>query len=58
MEKLVKDLQKGDKIELLDNSIGIVEKVHLESNTNFCIVYYECGKRTHALKDDLVLILN
>lgn len=56
MNKIIKDLKKGDKIELLDNTIGIVEQVFLGDNNN-ALVYYECGKKTFALQNEEVEIL-
>jgi hypothetical protein len=54
--KLVKDLVKGDKIELLDNTIGVVEEV-IVGDRNNALVCYQCGKRTFALPNEEVEIL-
>jgi hypothetical protein len=54
--KLIKDLVKGDKIELLDNTIGIVEEV-IVGDRNNALVCYQCGKRTFALPNEDVEIL-
>jgi hypothetical protein len=57
MEKLVKELKKGDKIELLDDTIGVVEKVILGDRNN-ALVCYDCGKKTFSLQDDIVEIID
>ena len=56
MKKLVKNLKKGDRIELLDSTIGVVKEVLL-NDKNDVIILYTSGKKTFALADEEIEIL-
>lgn len=56
MKKLVRDLLNGDRVELLDNTIGIVDYVIIGDRNN-ALVCYKCGRKTFALPDEQIQIL-
>ena len=53
MKKLVSELKRGDKIESLNNEIGVVLNVNIDENIpHFSTIYYENGSRNFALTDE------
>lgn len=53
MKKLVSELKRGDKIEFLNNEIGVVLNVNIDKNMpHFSTIYYENGSRNFALTDE------
>jgi hypothetical protein len=59
MKKLVSELKRGDKIELLYGEMGIVVTVMIdELIPQHTAIYYENGSRTFVLPTDEVEILS
>ena len=57
MKKIVSELKRGDKIELLYGEIGVVENiVKDEKIPRAIIINYEDGTKTYALNNDEVEI--
>ena len=54
MKKLVARLEIGDKIELLNGSIGVVSGICINGEKNKAIILYENGMKTYALANDEV----
>ena len=54
--KKVSELKLGDKIELLNGSIGVISKIKVEyqKKGEFYTLYYENGWSTHCLANDEV----
>ena len=57
MKKLVAKLEIGDKIELLNGSIGVVSGICINGEKNEAIILYENGMKTYALPDEEIEIL-
>ena len=57
MKKFVNDLEVGDKIELLNGSIGVVSGIAINGSKNEAIILYENGMKTYALASEEVEIL-
>lgn len=57
MKKLVARLEIGDKIELLNGSIGVVSGICINGEKNEAIILYENGMKTYALPDEEIEIL-
>ena len=51
--KKVSELKLGDKIELLNGSIGVISKIKVEyQKGEFYTLYYENGWSTHCSAND------
>ena len=58
MKKLASELKRGDKIEFLDGTIGVIEAVWIDDNQpHFSTIYYENGSRNFCLTDEEIEIL-
>jgi preprotein translocase subunit YajC len=58
MKKLASELKRGDKIEFLDGTIGIVETVLVDDNQpHFSTIHYENGSRNFCLTDEEIEIM-
>ncbi len=57
MKKLVKELEIGDSVELLNNSIGIVSEVLINKEENKATIIYDNGMKTYALPNEEIEIL-
>ena len=57
MKKIVTELEIGDKIELLNGSIGIISGICINEEKNKAIILYENGMKTYALPYEEVEIL-
>jgi len=58
MKKLVSELKRGDKIELLYGKIGVVQNVWVDENIpQHTTINYQDGSRTFVLPTDEVEIL-
>lgn len=58
MKKLVNELEIGNKIELLNGSIGVISGICINGEKNEAIILYENGMKTYALPDEEVEILS
>ena len=57
MKKQVRDLEVGDKVELLNGIIGVISGLAINEYKNEAIILYENGMKTYALPDEEVEIL-
>lgn len=57
MKKQVRNLEVGERIELLNGSIGIISGICINENKREAIILYENGMKTYALPDEEVEIL-
>ena len=57
MKKLVKELEVGEKIELLNGAIGIISEIAINEYKKEAIILYENGMKTNALPNEEVEIL-
>ncbi len=57
MKKLVTELEIGNKIELLNGSIGVVSGICINGEKNEAIILYENGMKTYALPGEEIEIL-
>lgn len=58
MKKQVRDLKVGDKIELLNDIIGVISGLAINEYKNEVVILYENGMKTYALPDERVEILS
>ena len=52
MKKLVKELEVGEKIELLNGAIGIIHGIAINEYKKEAIILYENGMKTYALPNE------
>lgn len=58
MRKLVNELKRGDKIELLNGEIGkVLRVIQDETIKEFSTIYYKNGSRTFVLTNEKIEIL-
>lgn len=57
MKKLVRELEVGEKIELLNGTIGIISGVAINEYKKEAIILYENGMKTYALPNEEVEIM-
>lgn len=57
MKKLVRELEVGEKIELLNGTIGVISGVAINEYKKEAIILYENGMKTYALPNEEVEIL-
>jgi hypothetical protein len=57
VKKLVTELEIGNKIELLNGSIGVVSGICINGEKNEAIILYENGMKTYALPGEEIEIL-
>ena len=57
MKKLVKELEVGEKIELLNGTIGVISGVAINEYKKEAIILYENGMKTYALPNEEVEIM-
>ena len=57
MKKLVKELEVGEKIELLNGAIGIIHGIAINEYKKEAIILYENGMKTYALPNEEVEIM-
>lgn len=57
MKKLVEELEVGDKIELLNGSVGVISGLAINGRKNEAVILYENGNKTYCLADEEVEIL-
>ena len=57
MKKQVRNLEVGDKIELLNGTIGVVSGVAINEYKKEAIILYENGMKTYALPNEQVEIM-
>lgn len=57
MKKLVRGLEVGEKIELLNGTIGVVSGVAINEYKKEAIILYENGMKTYALPNEEVEIM-
>lgn len=57
MKKLVRELEVGEKIELLNGTIGVVSGVAINEYKKEAIILYENGMKTYALPNEEVEIM-
>ena len=57
MKKQVRNLEVGDRIELLNGVIGIVSGVAINEYKKEAIILYENGMKTYALPNEEVEIM-
>ena len=55
--KFVFQLEVGEKIELLNGTIGVISAICINGEKNEAIVLYENGMKTYALPTDEVQVL-
>lgn len=58
MKKLVIELEVGEKIELLNGTIGVISGICINGEKREAIILYENGMKTYALPDEEVEILS
>ena len=58
MKKQVRNLEVGDKIELLNGIIGVISGLAINEYENKAVILYENGMKTYALPDEEVEILS
>ena len=58
MKKQVRNLEVGDKIELLNGIIGIVSGIAINEWENKAIILYENGMKTYALPNEDIEIFS
>ena len=57
MKKIVRELEVGEKIELLNGTIGVISRVAINEHKKEAIILYENGMKTYALPNEEVEIL-
>jgi hypothetical protein len=57
MKKLVRELEVGEKIELLNGTIGVISGVAINEYKKEAIILYENGMKTYALPNEEVEIM-
>ena len=57
MKKLVIELEVGEKIELLNGTIGVISGITINGFKNEAIILYENGNKTYCLPNEEVEIL-
>ena len=57
MKKLVRELEAGEKIELLNGAIGVISGVAINEYKKEAIILYENGMKTYALPNEEVEIM-
>ena len=57
MKKLVKELEVGEKTELLNGAIGIIHGIAINEYKKEAIILYENGMKTYALPNEEVEIM-
>ena len=57
MKKIVRELEVGEKIELLNGTIGVVSGVAINEYKKEAIILYENGMKTYALPNEEVEIM-
>lgn len=57
MKKLVRELEVGEKIELLNGTIGVISGVVITEYKKEAIILYENGMKTYCLPNEEVEIL-
>ena len=58
MKKIVRELEVGEKIELLNGTIGVISGVAINEYKKEAIILYENGMKTYALPNEEVEILS
>ena len=57
MKKIVRELGVGEKIELLNGTIGVISGVAINEYKKEAIILYENGMKTYALPNEEVEIM-
>ena len=57
MKKLVRELEAGEKIELLNGTIEVISGVAINEYKKEAIILYENGMKTYALPNEEVEIM-
>ena len=57
MKKIVRELEVGEKIELLNETIGVISGVAINEYKKEAIILYENGMKTYALPNEEVEIM-
>ena len=57
MKKIVRELEIGGKIELLNGTIGVISGVAINEYKKEAIILYENGMKTYALPNEEVEIM-
>ena len=57
MKKIVRELEVGEKIELLNRTIGVISGVAINEYKKEAIILYENGMKTYALPNEEVEIM-
>ncbi|MGG7036383.1 MAG: hypothetical protein ACI7YS_14470 [Flavobacterium sp.] len=57
MKKIVRELEVGEKIELLNGTIGVISGVAINEYKKEAIILYENGIKTYALPNEEVEIM-
>ena len=57
MKKIVRELEVGEKIELLNGTIGVISGVAINEYKKEAIILYENGMKTYALPNEEVEII-
>ena len=57
MKKIVRELEVGEKIELLNGIIGVISGVAINEYKKEAIILYENGMKTYALPNEEVEIM-
>lgn len=57
MKKIVRELEVGEKIELLNGTIGVISGVAINEYKKEAIILYENGMKTYALPNEEVEIM-
>ena len=57
MKKIVRELEVGEKIELLNGTIGVVSGVAINEYKKEAIILYENGMKTYTLPNEEVEIM-
>ena len=57
MKKIVRELEVGGKIELLNGTIGVISGVAINEYKKEAIILYENGMKTYALPNEEVEIM-
>ncbi len=57
MKKLVRDLEIGDRIELLNGSVGVVFGICINQSKNEAVIVYQKGGKTYALPNEEILCI-
>ena len=57
MKKIVRELEVGEKIELLNGTIGVISGVAINEYKKEAIILYENGMKTYVLPNEEVEIM-